>query len=530
MPVALAPPRPRRRRPPGRNERSFQELVEHSRDVHWILDARSLEYTYVSPAYRNVWGRDPLDVHDPEKGWIGAIHVEDRERVLALRDPESVRQGFKTEYRVVRPDGAIRWVEDRAFPVTNRAGEVRRIVGMAEDVTDRRRLEQQLVGSQKMEGMGRLAGGVAHDFNNLLTAILGYTESVLLETALPETVLEDAREIQRAGQKAAALTRQLLAFSRRQALKMTVLDLNDVVRDIHQLLRRLIGADVTIDAALAPDLEAVTADRSQLEQILINLAVNARDAMPDGGRLTIETSTADRAETDTGSFTLPAGRYTILRIGDTGAGMDRGTLSQIFEPFFTTKGPGQGTGLGLATVYGTVKQLGGYIEVTSAPGRGTTFTISLPPTNQPLTPVVRPDSTGAAPGRGETLLLVEDDPAVRSFAAQLLRRAGYNVLDASTPETALRIADRPDTIHAVLTDVIMPGMNGKQMVTRLREGRPDLKVLYMSGYSGTTFLDPSIVDPARERLVEKPFTQDALLRAVRETIDEAPIPDACLQH
>ena len=512
-----------RRTGSAHDERTFQELAENSDDVLWIRGAKGFEFSYVSPAYERVWGRDRREVHDPTTGWTGAIHAEDRERVLAVLRPESVSSAFKLEYRVVRPDGTVRWVTDRGFPLSDLDGVVHRIVGVAEDVTDRRKLEQQLIGSQKLEGMGRLAGGVAHDFNNLLTAILGYSESIVRHSDPTDPLHEDAQEIQRAGQKAAALTRQLLAFGRRQALKMTVVDLNDVVRDVNNLLDRLIGEHIVIETSLTPDLGAVTADCTQLEQILVNLAINSRDAMPDGGRLTIATSTADLTDTHIGHFTMPAGRYTVLTVTDNGTGMDQQTQTQIFEPFFTTKGPGEGSGLGLATVYGTVKQLGGFIEVSSAPGRGTTFTISLPRTDRPVTPAAHVESAHAAPSRGETILLVEDDEAVRAFAAQVLGRAGYDVLEAATPDAALQISDeRNDTIDGVLTDVIMPGMNGKQMATRLKNARPDLKVMYMSGYSGTTYLDPSIVDPARERLVEKPFSRDTLLRALREMLDAEP--------
>ena len=372
-----------------------------------------------------------------------------------------------------------------------------------------------------MEGMGRLAGGVAHDFNNLLTAILGYSESIVEQSDPNSPLHEDALEVQRAGEKAAALTRQLLAFSRRQALAMTAVDLNDAVRDVQKLLGRLIGEHISIKTELSPDLEVITADRSQLEQILVNLAVNARDAMPDGGQLTITTATADLEETHTGQFSIPAGRYAVLAVRDTGTGMEPHTQEQIFEPFFTTKGPGEGSGLGLATVYGTVKQLGGYIEVTSAPGRGTTFTISLPRTERPVSRATPPETIGAVPGRGETILLVEDDAAVRVYAEQVLRWAGYTVLVAPTPDAALRIADTSDPIDGVLSDVIMPGMNGKQMVSQLLETRPHLKVLYMSGYSGTTYCDRSIVDRSRERLLNKPFTRDALLSTLRDVLETA---------
>ena len=511
-----------RRTTTAEGERTFQELAENSLDVLWIMDAQAFEFTFVSPAYERVWGRDRRDVHDPAKGWTSAIHAEDRERVLAVLRPESVARGFAVEYRVVRPDGVVRWIKDRGFPIRDPDNVVRRIVGMAEDTTDRLKLEQQLVSSQKMEGMGRLAGGIAHDFNNLLTAILGYSESIVLQSDPSDPLHADALEVQHAGEKAAALTRQPLAFSRRQALEITVVDLNDVVRDVHKLLGRLIGEHITVETRLARDLDAVTADRTQLEQILVNLAVNARDAMPDGGELTITTSTADLEETDTGGFAIPAGRYAVLTVSDTGTGMDPETRAQIFEPFFTTKGPGQGSGLGLATVYGTVKQLGGYIEVTSEPAHGTTFTISLPRTERPVSHAAPTPSTSAVPGAGETILLVEDDAAVRAYALQVLRRAGYTVLEAPTPHAALRVAADDVPIHGVLTDVIMPGMNGKQMVNQLLHTRPDLKVLYMSGYSGTTHVDRGIVDRGRDRLLDKPFTREILLGTLRDVLERHP--------
>ena len=515
--------------PPGVNHRAgtatdtqpatFRELAEHSRGVVWVRNAGDGELTYLNPAYERLWGHRRNDLQ-PNAGWIDPIHADDRVRVLDALRPAALRQGFREEYRIVH-HGETRWVHDRGVAVPDPDGVVRRIVGIAEDITERRALEQQLVGSQKLEGMGRLAGGIAHDFNNLLTAILGYSESIVRQSDPSDPLRAEAREIQRAGEKAAALTRQLLAFSKRQALKMTVVDLNVIVRDVHQLMERLIGEHITIDLQLAKTLDAVTADITQLEQILVNLVVNARDAMPEGGRLTITSATADRTQSDTGAFVMPAGRFTMLTVADTGTGMDAHTRAKIFEPFFTTKDPGKGSGLGLATVYGTVKQLGGYIEVESSIGEGTRFTISLPCTNRPAEPAARrPDAVAAAAGQGETVLLVEDDAGVRAFTGHALRSAGYHVLAAESPHAALGLATKAtESIDVVLTDVIMPGMNGKQMVTRLERTCPDAKVLYMSGYSGTTYFDPSIVDPAREWLLEKPFTRDALLHARRDVLD-----------
>lgn len=364
---------------------TFRELAEHSRDVVWVRNALDAELIYVNAAYEWLWGPARQSRGASNDEWLQAIHTDDRAAVLDKLRPIALRQGFRAEYRVVRR-GETRWVHDHGVPVPDPDGVVRRVIGIAEDITERRALEQQLGGSQKLEGVGRLAGGIAHDFNNILTAILGYSESIVSQSDPRDPLRAEALEIQRAGEKAAALTRQLLAFSKRQALKMTVVDLNVIVRDVHQLMERLVGEDITIEPRLATDLAAVTADVTQLEQILVNLVVNARDATPEGGQLTITTRTIDRAESHGGAFIVPAGRYTLLSVADTGTGMDAHTRAQIFEPFLTTKDTGKGSGLGLAAVYGTVKQLGGYIEVESRVGDGACFTISLPCTDQPAEP------------------------------------------------------------------------------------------------------------------------------------------------
>ena len=503
-----------------RAERQYRDLFEEapllyvvtrSEDRKSVIeDCNNVFLTSLGYAREEVVGREMREFTSPVSAGPGdpSRDVNDQEQQL-LRKNGSVLQALQRTVPLYDADGRIRGERTMYMDISKLRWAVQKIDS----------LQTQLHLSQKSEAIGRLAGGIAHDFNNILTAILGYSESIVRESNPDDPLHEDALEIQRAGEKAAALTHQLLALSKRQALKMTTVDLNDVVRDVHQLISRLIGEHITIETRLAADLEAVTADRSQLEQILINLAVNARDAMQAGGQLAIITSIADRGQTDMGQYSIPAGRYATLAVTDTGTGMDAQTQAHIFEPFFTTKGPGEGSGLGLATVYGTVKQLGGFIEATSALGRGTTFTISLPATDQPVTRVARTETTCAEPSRSETILLVEDDAAVRAYAMQILQHAGYDVLEAATPDAALQIADHGGPIHGVLTDVIMPGMNGKQMVTRLKEARPDLKILYMSGYSGTTYFDPSIVDPTRERLVTKPFTRDTMLRTLREVLE-----------
>jgi signal transduction histidine kinase len=384
---------------------------------------------------------------------------------------------------------------------------------------ERARLEEQLRHAQKMEAVGHLAGGIAHDFNNILTAILGYAELLTEQIDADKPIGKDLREIEAAAERAAELTRQLLAFSRKQVLAMTPVDLNDMVRRLEPMLRRLLGEQVTIKTALAEALNPVLAAMTQLEHVLINLSVNARDAMPQGGILTIETRNvaldAAYVMTHPGSR---EGSYAMVRVSDTGVGMEPEVQARIFEPFFTTKESGRGTGLGLAAVYGTVKQLHGYIEVNSQPERGSTFAVYVPRTEQAAQPRTVPVPTGSPLGT-ETVLLVEDEPGVRSFVGIVLGRFGYHVIEAATAEAALTLLEhiaRP--IHLLLTDVILPGMSGRELAVQLGRDRPHLGVLFMSGYSdfgsqaAQSPLDPGV------HLIEKPFTAQALLVKVREVL------------
>jgi CheY-like chemotaxis protein len=364
-----------------------------------------------------------------------------------------------------------------------------------------------------MEAVGRLAGGIAHDFNNLLTVITSYGDLLLEDLAPDDPMREDVDQIRKAADGAAALTRQLLAFSRQQVIEPKVLDLKATVTGAERLLQRLIGADVQLTTSLAPDLGAVKADHGQLEQLIINLAVNARDAMPGGGRLNIEGANMEMDETFVRSH-APArpGRYVMLAVSDTGIGMDEQTKARIFEPFFTTKESGKGTGLGLATVYGIVKQAGGFIWVYSEPGRGTSFKVYLPRVDETPEPVVvRPATT--EPRRGtETVLVVEDSASVRMVTRQVLERCGYVVLEAPNGDTALRLAAKHHgPIHLLLTDVVMPGLSGRQLAERLAQLRPGTKVLYVSGYADT--LEPGVA------YLQKPFAPDMLARRLREVMD-----------
>jgi two-component system cell cycle sensor histidine kinase/response regulator CckA len=391
------------------------------------------------------------------------------------------------------------------------------VIAILKDITERKSLESQLRQLQKMEAVGQLSGGIAHDFNNLLSVILGYSE--LLETGLDRhsKLRKTAQEITKAGQRAASLTRQLLAFSRQQVLEPKILSLNDVVSDTKKLLRRLIGEHITITSKLAADLGQVVADRIQIEQVIMNLAVNARDAMPEGGKLLIETRNVD-LDNDYAAHHPPTapGSYVELVMSDTGIGMDAQTQSHIFEPFFTTKEIGKGTGLGLATVYGVVKQSGGYIWVYSEPGLGSTFKVYLPRVVQPV-PQSAPGKIEAAPARGsETILLVEDEESLRTLTRTMLEQSGYEVIEAGGGLEAIEVArNHRGPIDLLLTDIVMPGMNGREVARNLVLARPGLKVVYMSGYSG---FGNRGTDPQEDVLLSKPFTRDALLTKMHEAL------------
>lgn len=385
--------------------------------------------------------------------------------------------------------------------------------------------EEQLRHSQKLEAVGRLAGGIAHDFNNLLTAIIGYSE--LIEKRGGGAIGEHAHFIRKAGEQAAALTRQLLAFSRKQLLEPRVLDLNVLVRDMEKLLQRVIGESIHIMIDPVAQGARVRADPSQLEQVLLNLGVNARDAMPGGGTLSIATREKDLSREEIGArgIDVTPGRYVLLVVSDTGAGMDAETRSRIFEPFFTTKGPGKGTGLGLATVYGIVKQSGGGITVESTPGQGCTFSIFLPATSDPLDIVELPPADQKTNG-SETILVVEDEEVVRQLICTVLGEAGYHVLEAESPAVALQLArERGAPVHLLLTDVVMPGMNGPALARTLSTLQPSLKVLYVSGYSDNDISAQGVVDPALV-VLQKPFTQQTLGRKVREILDSDLPPES----
>jgi two-component system, cell cycle sensor histidine kinase and response regulator CckA len=425
------------------------------------------------------------------------------------------------ETHLLRKDTSLLTVSFCCSPLTAE-GEIGGLVLTAQDITERKRLENQLLQAQKLESVGRLAGGIAHDFNNLLTAIMGYSELAEMDCA-EETVCGHLRNVQQAAERAATLTRQLLAFARRQIIEPDIVNLNTLVRSVEPLLRRLITENIQLIVVSEEGLHSVKVDPGQFGQILVNLVVNARDAMPDGGKVTIETHNVfldeEYAEHHEG---VTPGEYVMLVVSDTGYGMDEAIRLHIFEPFYTTKAQGRGTGLGLATVYGIVKQAGGHIWLYSEPGKGTTFKIYLPRTTE--TPEARPaPQQSVATIRGsETLLLVEDEAVVRRLAVWALRGQGYVVLEAESGEEALRVAqEHPGEITLLVTDVVMPQMSGKELAERLQTQRPGIKVLYSSGYTEDTIMHHGVLDPGIAFL-PKPFTPSVLARRVREVLDSRP--------
>ena len=417
-----------------------------------------------------------------------------------------------------RKDGSPIWVIQNVELLTDEDGE-EMLLGTVFDVTERKRLEEQLLQSQKMEAVGRLAGGIAHDFNNLLTAIAGYSDLLLAELPANDPRRESAVEIREAGRRAAGLTQQLLAFSRRQVLEPRVLDLNAVIAGMEKMLRRVIGEDIELTTALDPGLWRTLADPGQIEQAIVNLAVNARDAMPRGGRLTLETANATLDEKFASAYaTVQPGPHVMLAVSDNGVGMDATLQARLFEPFFTTKERGKGTGLGLSTTYGIVKQSGGSIWVYSEPGHGTTFKIYLPRCEEPLSEHEAPPLPLTPRAGSETVLLVEDEAEVRRLVERLLQMQGYAVISASSPVEAISAARTVDKVDLLLTDVIMPGMNGREMARLLSAERPRLRVLYMSGYTDAAIAQQGILPPGTAFL-SKPFTPDALARKIREVLD-----------
>jgi PAS domain S-box-containing protein len=431
------------------------------------------------------------------------------------------RDHYQMERRYTRKDGSPVWGLVNVSLFRNERGDPDFAIFMIEDITERKRLENQLLQSQKMETVGRLAGGIAHDFNNLLTVLSGYAQLSLLALGEDAPLRGNLVEIKKATERASALTHQLLAFSRRQVMDMKVIDLNTVLKDLDKMLRRIIGEDIELKTILAGNLGRVKTDPGQIEQVILNLVVNARDAMPKGGILLLETT---NVELDEGyaryHIGVAPGRYVLLSVTDTGCGMSAEVREHIFEPFFTTKAKDKGTGLGLSTVYGIVKQSGGNIWVYSELDRGTTFKIYLPRVEEEADSLPYRVDDKMLPEGNETVLLVEDDPSVRELAARVLRNQGYTVLEAANGNEALRISREGNRgkIYLLLTDVVMPQMGGRELVSQFRAHYPEIKVLFISGYTDSTMTHNAILKPG-EHFLEKPFSPTGLARKVREVLD-----------
>lgn len=499
-------------------EELFRLITENAADMIAVVDTKGRRL-YNSPSYEKILGYTSQELGGTTA--VDQIHPEDREKVLkAAAHARRAGTGTSLEYRMRHKDGSWRTLESRASTIL-KGGQVEKLVIVNRDVTERKHLEDQFRQSQKMEAVGRLSGGVAHDFNNLLGVIIGYGEIVQEGTAEDSPLRTCIDEILKAGHRAASLTRQLLAFSRQQVMDPRVLDLNVVVKDMEKMLKRLIGEDIQLKTALDSALMRIKADQGQIEQVIMNLAVNARDAMLNGGELRLNTSNFHMDEDFVRRYPYPVlvGDYVLLTVTDNGVGMDATTRARVFEPFFTTKEKGKGTGLGLSMVYGVVKQSGGYIEVVSEPGAGATFKIYLPKVEVAVDPQKQPAELPDSLLGTETLLLVEDETSLRKLSRHLLERCGYDVLEAESGAEALRISqEQKRPIHLLLTDVVMPGMSGRALVDQLVKHRPETRVVYMSGYTGQTVGEHGVLAEG-SFFLPKPFTREALARKIREALD-----------
>jgi PAS domain S-box-containing protein len=503
----------------ARSEREralLSSVVRQSRDSVLVTDPGGV-IVYVNAAFTTLTGYAPEEI-------VGRHTVVLADAFGSAGAPplvEALRHGreWSGGIEIAHVDGSRRQVEFLAMPVRDGGESIEYHVALGRDVTDERELRSRLEQAQKMEAVGQLAGGLAHDFNNLLTAVSGYAQLVHTSLREEDPSRDDVAEIMKASDRAAGLTRQLLAFSRKQVLQPRVLDLAAVIRDVERLLARLLGEDIALVTVLGPDVGHVRADPGHLEQVLVNLAVNARDAMAASGTLTIEATNAvlddSFVASHPGSFAGPAVR---LSVTDTGSGMDEATRARVFEPFFTTKEQGRGTGLGLSTVYGIVKQSGGYVMVESQPGRGSTFTVFLPTASGPVEHANPLAATSHRPVQATgTVLVVEDDPAVRALIVTTLSRQGFRVMEAPDPETALRRVTVENPVDLLISDVVMPGMQGPALSAMLTQMLPTMRTLFVSGYPREALGPGNVVDPS-VAFLGKPFTPDELSRRVRQLL------------
>jgi len=502
-----------------RQDEALLRIAGHAAHLGgWSVELASLDV---------IWSDEVCAIHEvpigtrPSVARALAYYAPESRELVAASVQACARDGtpFDLEIQLITAPHRRVWVRSVGHAERDATGAITRIQGALQDIDDRKKLQEQLRQAQKMEAVGQLAGGVAHDFNNLLSVILSYTDFLIEDVGPDATVRDDLEQIRRAGQRASALTRQLLAFSRQQVLAPRVLDVTQVVGAMQALLHRLLGEDIQLSVVTARDLGKIYADPSQVEQIVMNLAVNARDAMPRGGRLVIELSNVELGAAHAADHEVAPGSYVLLAVSDTGTGMDVATCQRVFEPFFTTKDKAKGTGLGLSTVFGIVAQSQGHVTVDSEVGRGSTFRVYLPRTDKPLEPAP-PVAEPVTLCGSETILVVEDEEQVRTMTRAILRRHGYNVLEAANGGEAFMICEQyPRPIHLLVSDVVMPRMNGRELAARLTAMRPDLRVLYVSGYTEDAFPQHGLPDDGSEFL-SKPITPDTLLHKLREILDQ----------
>jgi PAS domain S-box-containing protein len=535
--VALAIERDRDKTQLRAAEDRYRTLVERLPAITYVAElGADGPWHYVSPQIRSILGFSPSEWLSDPLNWLNHIHSEDREIALAAEKRfQETQDLFQAEYRMFARDGRVLWFRDEGVMLHAAIGDRALLMqGVLYDITEHKRLEEQLRHSQKLEAVGQLAGGVAHDFNNLLMVIQAHNERLRARLAPSDPAShKDAIEIERAVTRSTALTQQLLAFSRRQVLQLKALDLDAVLTEVAKMLDRLIPANIELKILPAASPNRVKADPGQMEQVILNLAVNARDAMPQGGQLTIGTRNVELHETFAGSHAqIPPGKYVVLTVSDTGVGMRSEIQAHIFEPFFTTKKPGEGTGLGLAIVYGVVKQTGGWITASSEFGKGTTFDIYFPQVQEEEAksksrakeePISKTKTSPAPVARGtetETILLVEDQDGIRDLVREFLQNSGYTVLYAVDGNEALKIAaNYQNSIHLLLTDVVMPNLGGRELARRLTQPRPRMKVLFMSGYPDHTTWSSELVDDTAA-VLQKPFPLDTLARKIRNLLDD----------
>ena len=500
------------------SDERFREMAVHITEAFFIIDIAASRLLYVSPPWAEIWGRPLDDAYDP-RGWDRMVHREDRGMLMASQMRIRSGEADESVYRIERPDGSIRWIRRRAFPVETASGAVDRVVGVAEDITELRDAQERLAHSNKMEAVGRLAGGVAHDFNNLLTVIIAETHMLQSAIADEPGAFESLAEIKRASDSAVALTRQLLTFSRKQPTEFVVFDLNEAIADTVSVLRRLIGENIHLELKLTPHGGLIRADKGQLQQVLTNLAVNARDAMAGGGSLTIETShKIVAAGTKTTNADLTNAKYLVITVRDTGSGMTPDVRARVFEPFFTTKDAGKGSGFGLATSHGIIKQAGGTISVESEPNAGTTFRIILPRVVDEAATLIRAVDANAPQGT-ETILMVEDEEAVRRVGAHLLRAQGYHVLEARDGFEAISILREYNRdVALVFTDLVLPGVNGGELARRVQVMRPSTKVLFTTGYSPDVLQEQNL-EMQDDIVLRKPYSRLSLSQKIRAVLD-----------